>query len=130
MPRPFASSRVRLTQIAALCVLTAPHAFAQYERAAGRCERVAGSISSNFIDESTALGTVTGDLKGAISALILGPPEAGNNQTFVFTNQPRWVTEAGDTIFFEKTQATSAMVEPGLFAILSYPLRIVGGTGR
>ena len=48
----------------------------------------------------------------------------------MFNNQPRWVTEAGDTILFEKTQATSAVVEPGLLAIVSYPLRIVGGTGK
>jgi len=126
----FASSHVRLIQVAALCLLSAPPALAQSERDPGRCERVAGSISSNFIDESTTLGTVTGDLKGAISALILGPPEAVGNQTFVFNNQPRWVTEAGDTIFFEKAQATSAMMEQGLFAIVSYPLRIVGGTGK
>jgi hypothetical protein len=124
------SSHVRLIQGAAICVLTTSPAFAQSERDGGRCEPVAGSISSNFIDETTTLGTVTGDLKGAISALILGPPEQGANQTVVFNNQPRWVTEAGDTILFAKTQATSAVAEPGLLAIVSYPLRIVGGTGK
>jgi hypothetical protein len=125
-----ASSHVRLIQVAALCLLTTSPTFAQSGRDSGRCERVAGSISSNFIDEGTTLGTVTGDLKGAISALVLGPPEPGDNQTLIFNNQPRWVTEAGDTILFEKTQATSAVVEPGLLAIVSYPLRIVGGTGK
>ena len=69
MPGFFASSHVRLIQVAALCLLTTNPTFAQSERDSGRCERVAGSISSNFIDENTTLGTVTGDLKGAISAL-------------------------------------------------------------
>jgi hypothetical protein len=130
MPKFLASSHVRLIQVAALCLLTSNPSYAQSVRASGRCEPVAGSISSNFIDENTTLGTVTGDLKGAISALVLGPPEPGANQTLVFNNQPRWVTEAGDAILFEKTQATSAVVEPGLLAIVSYPLRIVGGTGK
>jgi hypothetical protein len=130
MPGIFASSQVRPIQVAALCLLTTNPTFAQSERNSGRCERVGGSISSNFIDENTTLGTVTGDLKGAISALVLGPPEPGDNQTLVFNNQPRWVTEAGDTILFEKTQARSAVVEAGLLAIVSYPLRIVGGTGK
>jgi hypothetical protein len=131
MPGFFASSHVCAIQVAALCLLTTNPTLAQPEqRNSGKCERVAGSISSNFIDENTTLGTVTGDLRGAISALVLGPPEPGGNQTLVFNNQPRWVTEAGDTILFEKTQATSAVVEAGLLAIVSYPLRIVGGTGK
>ena len=86
MPECVASSYVRLIQVAALCLLTTNPAFAQSERDPGRCERVAGTISSNSIDEITTLGTVTGDLKGAISALILGPPEPGDNQTIVFNN--------------------------------------------
>jgi hypothetical protein len=130
MPRFVASSHVRLIQVAALCLLTTNPTFAQSGRDSGRCERVAGTISSNSIDEITTLGTVTGDLKGAISALTLAPPEPGDNQTFVFNIQPRWVTEAGDTIFFEKTQSTSALVEQGLLVSLSFPLRIFGGTGK
>jgi hypothetical protein len=125
-----ASSHVGLIQVAAICFLSANPTFAQSARDPGRCEPVAGTISSNSIDEITTLGTVTGDLKGAISALTLAPPEPGDNQTFVFNIQPRWVTEAGDTIFFAKAQSTSALVEQGLFVSLSFPLRIVGGTGK
>ena len=81
------------------------------------------------VDANTTLGTVTGDLKGAVAATIL-EIAPGDNGTTVFTVQHHIVTESGDTLSVDKARATAVMVAPGLFAVVSYPVTIVGGTGR
>jgi hypothetical protein len=81
------------------------------------------------VDESTTLGTATGDLEGAVAATILGVGP-GPNDTTVFTVQHYFVTTDGDAVFVDEAQATAVMVAPGLFAVVSYPLRITGGTGK
>jgi len=122
---------IRIVSLAVLTLFTAgaPMAHAHDDR--GRCARVGGSIQTNLavIDANTTLGTATGDLKGAVAATILSvvPGDAG---TTVFTVQHHFVTEAGDTIAVSVAKATAMMVAPGLFAIVSYPIRVVGGTGR
>ena len=48
----------------------------------------------------------------------------------VFTVHHFWVTESGDTIFVNQAQLTAAPVAPGLFAVVTYPVSISGGTGK
>ena len=56
------------------------------------CTPVGGSIITNFgaIDQNTTMGTATGDLRGAVSGTLLGPPQqVGSN--VVFHVQHHWV---------------------------------------
>jgi hypothetical protein len=115
--------------IAALGHLAATGAAAQSTKAAPHCNEVGGTVMTNFLDPGTTLGTATGDLRGGVSATLLGAA-AGPNETTVFSVQHHWVSEAGDTIEVAVAQATAAQPKQGLFAILSYPLTITGGTGR
>ena len=59
---------------------------------------------TNFISEDTTLGTVTGDLKGAVSARILKITPGENGKLF-FEVQHTFVTEAGDTIRIDVSTA-------------------------
>jgi hypothetical protein len=123
--------RIRIVSVAVLTLFAAGGSMAQARDDRGRCAPVGGSIQTNLgvVDANTTLGTATGDLKGAVAATILSvaPGDAG---TTVFMVQHHFVTEAGDTIAVGAAKATAVMVAPGLFAIVSYPIRIVGGTGR
>jgi hypothetical protein len=94
------------------------------------CLPVGGSISTNLgvIDANTTLGTATGDLRGALAANILGISQVGGNT--VFSVQHHWVTESGETLVIDKTNAASAPVAPGLLAITNYSLHISNGTGK
>ena len=97
----------------------------------GRCRPVGGSIMTNFgaIDANTTMGTATGDLRGAVSGSLLGAPQkVGNN--VIFQVQHHWVTESGDAIYFEPATATTLPVSATLFAVVSYPVTITGGTGK
>jgi hypothetical protein len=102
------------------------------ERSESRCTPVGGMIMTNFavVSPTSTLGTATGDLRGAVSASLLGPPEAGAGNTVIFHVQHHFVTETGDIIFVDPATATSVPIGPGLFAILSYPVHISGGTGK
>lgn len=123
--------KMKLVQIAAVCFLTATWAVAEPDHQPRRCAPIGGSILTNLgiVDANTSLGTATGDLKGAVVARIL-EVAPGENGTTVFTVQHHFVTETGDTIAVDNAQATAVMVAPGLFAVVSYPVTIVGGTGR
>src|SRR5215472_10302521 len=76
-------------------------AFAQSDIGQHHCVSVGGTIMTNLgsIGSSTMLGTATGDLKGAVAATILKvDPRPGG--TTIFSLQPQWVTEGGDSIVF------------------------------
>ena len=98
----------------------------------GNCVHVGGSIITNFgaVDANTTLGPATGDLRGAVAATLLTPPQAGPGGTVLFNVQHHWVTESGDNIYFDHTVATTQPLSPTRFAIISYPAHITGGTGR
>jgi len=81
------------------------------------------------VDASTSLGTVTGDLRGSVAATVLSVAP-GKGGTTVFTVQHHWTTESGDTLDIPVAKATTVKVLPELFAVLSYPFTIVGGTGK
>lgn len=100
------------------------------------CKSVGGSIITNFgaVDPNTTLGPATGDLRGAVAASLLTPPQpgpmVGGVQTVVFNVQHHWVTESGDNIYFKPAVATTVPLSQTRFAFISYPTQIIGGTGK
>ncbi len=98
------------------------------------CQAVGGMLMTNLgaIDANTTMGTVTGDLRGAVGATILSTEAHGN--TLVLHVQHHWVTESGDTLKVARAVATTIAVDPvnqpGLYAIVTYPVQIMGGTGK
>lgn len=104
----------------------------QSEQPAQHCTPVGGTVMTNFgaIDQNTTMGTATGDLRGAVSGTILGAPQLGAGNTLVFHVQHHWVTESGDTLSFDPATATTVPLSQTLFAVVTYPLHLAGGTGR
>lgn len=107
--------------------------YAQSTNAAPHCVPIGGTVMTNLgvVNQSTTLGTVDGDLKGAVAATILNiAPGSGGTQ--IFTVQHHFVTQGGDTILVDQATATTKEVVPGsgVYAILDYPVHIKGGTGR
>jgi hypothetical protein len=96
------------------------------------CVPVGGMLMTNFgaIDQNTTLGPATGDLRGAVSGTILGAPQPGAGGTVVFHVQHHWVTDSGDTLFFDPATAMTIPLSQTLFAIVTYPVHLTGGTGR
>jgi len=100
------------------------------------CVPVGGSIITNFggVDANTTLGPATGDLRGAVAASLLTPPQPGPNvggfQTVLFNIQHHWVTESGDNIYFDRAVATTVPLSQTRFAFINYPTHITGGTGK
>ena len=107
-------------------------ALPQSEQATPHCRPVGGTVMTNFggIDQNTTLGTATGDLRGAVSGTILGAPQSGAGNTVVFHVQHHWVTESGDTLSFDPATATTVPLSQTLFAVVTYPVHLTGGTGR
>lgn len=103
----------------------------QTSNARPHCQLISGTVMTNLgvVDQSTTLGVVEGDLKGAVAATILNVAP-GADGTTVFTVQHHFVTQAGDTILVDQATATTKEVAPGLYAILNYPVHIKGGTGK
>jgi hypothetical protein len=111
------------------------HAVAAQPRpdsAESRCTQVGGMLMTNFgaIDQNTTLGTATGDLRGAVTGTLLGSPQPGDNGTLIFHVQHHWVTESGDTLFFDPAAATTLPLSQSVFAIITYPVHLKGGTGK
>jgi hypothetical protein len=127
-------------------LVMAPCLFARGDES--NCKEVSGAAVTNFLIESgtvnfatesgkpfifTTLGAATGDLKGAVGAYIFSITPGPNNSVVAKVHL-HWVTEAGDTIFFQDAAATSFQVGPfsGVYAVAndSYLVKVVGGTGR
>jgi hypothetical protein len=95
------------------------------------CQPISGTVMTNLgvVDNSTTLGVVDGDLKGAVAATIQSVTSNPDGTT-TFKVQHHFVTQSGDTILTAVAYATATAVAPGLYAILNYPVHITGGTGR
>jgi len=95
------------------------------------CVPVGGTVMTNFgaIDANTTMGIATGDLRGAVSGTLLGTPQLVSG-TVVFHVQHHWVTESGDMLSFDPAVATTAPISQTLFAVITYPVHVTGGTGR
>jgi hypothetical protein len=96
------------------------------------CKPVGGSVITNFgaVDPNTTLGPATGDLRGGVAATLTAPPASGPGGTVIFHVQHHWVTESGDNIYFDPAIATTQPISQTLFAVISYHVRINGGTGK
>ena len=94
------------------------------------CQPIGGMLMTNLgaIDASITMGPVTGDLKGSVSGTVVSTEVVGDN--LVFHVQHHWVTESGDMLFFDQATATTTLVAPGLYAIITYPVHLSGGTGK
>jgi hypothetical protein len=68
-------------------------------------------------------------LRGAVSGTLLGPPQLVSG-TVVFHVQHHWVTESGDMLTFDPAVATTAPISQTLFAVITYPVQVTGGTGK
>jgi len=119
---------MRKTVLGVLVLAMAPCLFAQ---SGAVCRDVGGAILTNFVDQTTTLGTATGDLKGGLGVNVLSvTPQTGGS--VVFHVHHHWVTEAGDTISLADADAT-AFPTPiqGLYAVdYLEGIRITDGTGR
>ena len=94
------------------------------------CTPAGGMLMTNLgaVDAATTMGVATGDLKGAVGATILSTEGTGN--TLILHVQHHWVTESGDTLDFAPATATTTQVAPGLYAMVTYPVHLKGGTGK
>lgn len=94
------------------------------------CTPAGGMLMTNLgaVDASTTMGVATGDLKGAVGATVLSTEVSGNN--LLFHVQHHWVTESGDTLAFDPATVTTTPVAPNLFAVVTYPVHLNGGTGK
>ena len=121
--------RAQSILIGALC-LVATTALAQSPNAQPHCVPVGGTVMSNFITQTRTLGTATGDLSGAVSADLLGVTP-GAEGTLEFSVEHHWVTEGGDRVDTAlPLTAVTKEISPGVFAVVSYEVRIQGGTGK
>jgi hypothetical protein len=76
---------------------------------------------------ATTLGTVTGDLRGAIGVYALSQLTPGQPVQV----HHHWVTEAGDTIFLQDASAPGFPIpNTAVIATVNYVVNIIGGTGR
>jgi len=125
----------RLFLTATICLL-ATGAAAQSPQAQPHCVPVGGTVMTNIISPDTdsslprTLGTATGDLRGAVAA-VLRSITPGDDGTTVFTVQHHWTTEAGDSLQIAEAQAKASEIalNSGLFGIVEYRVDIVNGTG-
>ena len=109
----------------------APKAAPRSAASERHCLPVGGTVMTNFgaIDANTTMGIATGDLRGAVSGTLLGPPQLVSG-TLVFHVQHHWVTESGDMLTFDPAVATTAPISQTLFAVITYPVHVTGGTGK
>lgn len=98
---------------------------------ASNCHPVGGTVSTNFTNSNTTLGSATGDLRGGLGVNVLSV-NPNPNGTLTFHNEHRWVTESGDTLWLAPANAEAFPTGvTGLFAV-SYTdgVQVIGGTGR
>jgi len=126
---PIQKMKWSIAVLAAL--LLALPALGQDKTVARQCSSVGGTMSTNLavIGKSTTMGTVTGDLKGAVAATILNVTQ-NSDGTVSFTVLHHIVNDAGDTITFARATALTMPLSATRFAIIDYPVHINGGTGK
>ena len=103
----------RLCRAALMAVLATPASgFSATPGAAtnGHCQPVGGSVFTNFVDATDAVGPVSGDLAGAVSVQILAVN--GN----VYHIRKHFVTTSGDTMTVADTDFTTYPTGSGVAA--------------
>src|SRR5664279_3366486 len=118
---------VRTTaSVLAVMIMLAATAFSQ----SNHCTPAGGLILTDVgvPDSNSTQGYATGDLKGSVGVTILSTEGSGN--TLILHVQHHWVSESGDIIFLDQATATTTQVAPGLYAVVTYPFHVSGGTGK
>ncbi len=95
------------------------------------CKAVSGAIAASPILSripATVLGTVTGDLKGAVAALVTSPLPVPDGGTF--TLQHTFLTDARDSLFTEDTALWVPVPGANNIFRMTTQYTIVGGTGK
>lgn len=112
--------------VVAALVILATAAFSEPKK----CTPIGGVILTDFgvPDANSTMGYATGDLKGSVGVTILGIETVGNNT--LFHVQHHWVSESGDVIGVDPATATTVEVAPNMYAVVTYPVHLNGGTGR
>lgn len=94
---------------------------------AGACSAVGGTFMLNFIDETTGLAALSGDLSGAVRGVIV-EMTAHEDGSMSFTAEHVINTVSGDMLMTQD-EATLTPVEEGVFYMVQNQT-IVGGTGE
>lgn len=123
-------TRIGQAVLALIAIACLPAGAAAPKNKHQNCQPAGGMLMTNLgaVDAATTMGQATGDLRGSVGATILSTEANGN--TLVLHLQHHWVTESGDTLSFDPAVATTTQVAPGLYAIVTYPVHLAGGTGK
>lgn len=113
-----------------LFVALAATAAGQSSQSAPSCEPVSGSISTNFIDPATTLGTATGDMQGGVSAVVLAVAPGANGR-LTFTVVHRFITTSGDLIVSRPSAGIAVpSAEDGVTSLTFANMELEGKSGR
>jgi hypothetical protein len=112
-------------------LVMAASAIGQNATATSTCQPIGGFISTYVggFGANTTMGTVVGDLAGAVGVEILNISTAANGVVDV-TVHHHWVTNTGDLLNIDEANLYGVDVVPGLLAVTKYRVHIAGGTGR
>ena len=112
-------------------LILAAAAAAQGLASEANCQPIGGYISTNVngFGPNTTMGTVAGDLAGAVGVEILSIATSQNGLVDV-TVHHHWVTVTGETLAIDQAHAYGIYVAPGLLAVTNYQVHVSGGTGR
>lgn len=112
-------------------LILAAAAAAQGPASEAICQPIGGYISTNVngFGPNTTMGTVAGDLAGAVGVEILSITTSPNGLVDV-TVHHHWVTVTGETLALDQAHAYGVYVAPGLLAVTNYQVHLSGGTGR
>ena len=113
-----------LCRAALIMLLAAASVFPAAPGLADNCQPVGGSVFTNFVDATDAVGPISGDLAGAVSVQVL---QVNGN---VFHIRKHFVTTSGDTITVADTDFTTYPTSASGLAAATEPMTITGGTGR
>ena len=122
-------SKIVCTFVATLVL--AATAIGQNSATSSTCQPIGGFISTNVggFGPNTTMGTVVGDLAGAVGVDILSITTGANGLVDVSVHH-HWVTVTGETLTIDKADLYGVYVAPGLLAVTNYKVHIAGGTGR
>ena len=112
-------------------LILAATAIGQSTATNSKCQPIGGFISTNVggFGPNTTMGTVVGDLAGAVGVEILDITTGANGLVDISVHH-HWVTTNGDTLTIDKANAYGVYVAPGLLAVTDYKVHIAGGTGQ
>ncbi len=117
-----------IVTLAVLMAITSGMQSAHAQAAAqSGCSSVGGAFVIDFIDQTTAIGTVSGDLQGSLRGVVL-KSEPGDKNTVKFTTEHAIITIGGDLIRTADTSVFTPVQDK--LGVLIQTQTIKGGSGR